>query len=158
MAEQFQPKSVKDVPKDLFIKAYAEHLKANDKLQLPAWVDIVKTSKSKELPPLDPDWYYVRAAAICRKVYERQGLGVGCLRKLFGKSNRSRGARPEHHCKAAGGVIRHILIQLESCGLVEKMDEELGGRKISSAGQRDMDLIACSVQFSFDPTLIALTL
>lgn len=30
-------------------------------LQLPAWVDIVKTSKSKELPPLDPDWYYIRA-------------------------------------------------------------------------------------------------
>lgn len=30
-------------------------------LQLPAWVDIVKTAKSKELPPLDPDWYYVRA-------------------------------------------------------------------------------------------------
>lgn len=25
-------------------------------------------------------------------------------------------------------------------------------------GQRDMDLIACSVQFAFDPTLIALTL
>lgn len=66
-------------------------------------------------------------------MYERQGLGVGCLRKLFGKSNRSRGARPEHHCKAAGGVIRHILIQLESCGLVEKMDEDQGGRKISSA-------------------------
>lgn len=73
------------------------------------------------------------AAAICRKMYERQGLGVGCLRKLFGKSNKSRGARPEHHCKAAGGVIRHILIQLESCGLVEKMDEDQGGRKISSA-------------------------
>jgi small subunit ribosomal protein S19e len=30
-------------------------------LQLPAWVDIVKTSKAKELPPYDPDWYYVRA-------------------------------------------------------------------------------------------------
>lgn len=25
-------------------------------------------------------------------------------------------------------------------------------------GQRDMDLIACSVEFAFDPTLIALTL
>lgn len=35
MAEQFQPKSVKDVPKDLFIKAYAEHLKANDKVRVP---------------------------------------------------------------------------------------------------------------------------
>ncbi len=32
MAEQFQPTSVKDVPKDKFISAYAEHLKANDKV------------------------------------------------------------------------------------------------------------------------------
>ena len=30
-------------------------------LQLPAWVDIVKTATYKELPPMDPDWYYVRA-------------------------------------------------------------------------------------------------
>jgi small subunit ribosomal protein S19e len=60
-------------------------------------------------------------------------MGVGLLRKLFGKSNRSRGARPEHCCKAAGGLIRHILIQLESCGLVEKMEDDLGGRKLSSA-------------------------
>lgn len=32
MAENFQPKSVKDVPKDQFIAAYASHLKANDKV------------------------------------------------------------------------------------------------------------------------------
>jgi ribosomal protein S19E (S16A) len=57
---------------------------------------------------------------------------VGLMRKLFGKSYRSKGAVPEHHCKASGGLIRHILIQLESCGLVEKMDEA-GSRKISSA-------------------------
>ena len=54
------------------------------------------------------------------------------MRKLFGKANKAKGAVPEHHCKASGGLIRHILIQLEACGLVEKMDES-GGRKISSA-------------------------
>lgn len=30
-------------------------------IQLPAWVDIVKTGAFKELAPYDPDWYYVRA-------------------------------------------------------------------------------------------------
>ena len=30
-------------------------------IQLPAWVDIVKTGSFKELSPYDPDWYYVRA-------------------------------------------------------------------------------------------------
>lgn len=30
-------------------------------IQLPSWVDLVKTAKFKELAPYDPDWYYVRA-------------------------------------------------------------------------------------------------
>lgn len=30
-------------------------------IQLPNWVDIVKTGRYKELAPYDPDWYYVRA-------------------------------------------------------------------------------------------------
>ena len=35
MAENsFSPKSVKDVPKDKFIAAYAAHLKANDKVRV----------------------------------------------------------------------------------------------------------------------------
>ena len=30
-------------------------------IQLPNWVDIVKTAPFKEMAPYDPDWYYVRA-------------------------------------------------------------------------------------------------
>ena len=30
-------------------------------MQLPNWVDLVKTATFKELAPYDPDWYYVRA-------------------------------------------------------------------------------------------------
>jgi hypothetical protein len=30
-------------------------------MELPEWVDIVKTARFKELPPYDPDWYYIRA-------------------------------------------------------------------------------------------------
>lgn len=33
MTDTFSPKSVKDVPKDKFITAYAAHLKANDKVR-----------------------------------------------------------------------------------------------------------------------------
>jgi hypothetical protein len=32
-------------------------------IQLPQYVDYVKTGAFKELSPLDPDWYYVRAGA-----------------------------------------------------------------------------------------------
>jgi len=31
------------------------------KMKIPDWVDLVKTSKAKELAPYDPDWYYIRA-------------------------------------------------------------------------------------------------
>lgn len=31
------------------------------KMELPHWVDIVKTGTLKELAPYDPDWYYIRA-------------------------------------------------------------------------------------------------
>ena len=30
-------------------------------IQLPSWVDLVKTGALKELAPYDPDWYYIRA-------------------------------------------------------------------------------------------------
>ena len=46
---------------DAFITAYASHLKRSGKLEVPNWVDLVKTGSFKEQAPYDPDWYYVRA-------------------------------------------------------------------------------------------------
>lgn len=46
---------------EAFIAAYSSHLKRSGKLEVPTWVDIVKTGAYKELAPYDPDWYYVRA-------------------------------------------------------------------------------------------------
>nr|QKY15259.1 40S ribosomal protein S19 (RPS19) [Polytomella parva]CBU30416.1 40S ribosomal protein S19 [Polytomella sp. Pringsheim 198.80] len=138
MAE-YKPKSVKDVSAEAFIKAYAAHLKNNDKIQLPSWVDVVKTGKHKELSPYNPDWYYVRAASVARKLYFRQGMGVGLFRTVYGGNYKRRGVIPEKHSKAAGGLVRHILHQLEEVGLVEKADK---GRRVTDNGQRDMDQIA----------------
>lgn len=61
MAETIGCITVRDVPADKFIAAYAEVLKNNDKFVVPKWCDIVKTGVSKELAPYDPDWYFVRA-------------------------------------------------------------------------------------------------
>ncbi|KAA6429299.1 MAG: 40S ribosomal S19 [Trebouxia sp. A1-2] len=144
-------KGVRDVPAEAFIKAYAAHLKSNDNIKLPQWVDIVKTGAFKELAPYDPDWYYIRAASLARKVYLRQGVGVGAFRKQYGGRNKRKGAVPEHFAKASGGLIRHILIQLETEGLVEKYEGKKGGRKITSTGQRDLDLIAGRIQADEEP-------
>lgn len=109
-------------------------------------MDYAKTGCFKELNPLDPDWYYVRAAAVARRVYLRQGLGVGAMRRMFGsRSNKKGKVTPEHHARAAGGVIRHALHALESLGLVEKIAGGKG-RRITSEGQRQMDLVAARVE------------
>lgn len=83
-----------------------------------------QTAPLQTPPPPSP-------AAIARQIYVRQGLGVGQLRIKFGGRNKTRGVRPEHFKKASGGLIRHIMKQLETCGFMEKHD---GGRLLRSWG------------------------
>ena len=136
--------NVRDVPARAFIRALAEHLK-QDKIQAPEYVDLIKTGTFKELNPSDPDWYYTRAASLARKVYLQPGKGVGYFKKKYGGSVR-RGHAPEHHRDAAGGVIRHILLNLEGADMVCKKDaEDKKGRFITPRGQAVLDLIAKQV-------------
>ncbi|KAJ8620030.1 hypothetical protein MRB53_028559 [Persea americana] len=124
-------RAVKDVSPHLFVKAYSAHLKRSGKIELPYWTDIVKTGTFKELAPYDPDWYYVRAASIARKIYLRQGIGVGGFQKIYGGRKRN-GSRPPHFCKSSGSVARHILQQLQKMNIID-IDPK-GGRRITSSG------------------------
>ena len=72
----------------------------------------------------------------------KKDLGVGAMRRLYGGRNKRKGTVPEHFAKASGGLIRHILKQLEELQLVEKSTTTKGGRRITAQGQRDLDLIA----------------
>jgi len=136
--------TVKDVAADAFVKAYAQHLKRQGKLEIPKWVDYVKTSPAKELAPVDPDWFYIRCASIARKVYLRPNTGVGALTKVYG-SNNSRGTRPEHFRKASAGILRYMVQQLEAIKVLEKTAGGKG-RRISKIGQQDLDRIAGQVR------------
>ncbi|KAL8304507.1 hypothetical protein RB597_004336 [Gaeumannomyces tritici] len=135
--------SVRDVDAHKFIKAYAAFLKRQGKLPIPGWVDTVKTGPAKEMPPQDIDWFYVRAASVARHVYCRKTVGVGRLRKVHGTA-KNRGSRPSHHVDASGSVDRKVMQSLEKIGILEQ-DEEKGGRRITQAGQRDLDRIAMTV-------------
>ncbi|GAA0158509.1 ribosomal protein [Lithospermum erythrorhizon] len=134
--------TVKDVSPHDFVKAYANHIKRSGKIELPHWTDIVKTGKHKELAPYDPDWYYIRAASMARKIYLRGGLGVGAFRRIYGGSQRN-GSRPPHFCMSSGAVARHILQQLQKMHIVDV--DPSGGRIITSSGQRDLDQVAGTV-------------
>eukprot|EP01052_Picozoa_sp_SAG31_P027861 SAG31_NODE_2642_length_5323_cov_3.407351_5_plen_180_part_00 len=167
--------TVKDVSSHEFVQLYAQHLKKTGKMDVPKWVDLAKTGPFKELAPYDEDYYFIRAASIARKIYLRQGTGVGALRKVYG-GRKNRGTKKEHFQKASGGLLRSILINLESMGLVEKHPDgcaeitalnplhrpsfaaclsrlqELtrgfltcSGRRITRKGQKDFDLIATSI-------------
>jgi small subunit ribosomal protein S19e len=134
--------TVKDVSAQSFIRAYAAHLKRSGKLSVPKWVDLAKNGTYKELPPSDPDWFYVHAAAVARHVYLRGGVGVGALRKRYG-GRVNRGTRPSHHAISSGNVERKALQALEKIKVLEQHPE--GGRRITSDGQRDLDRIAAQV-------------
>lgn len=77
------------------------------KLDVPVWVDIVKTGTGKELAPYDADWYYIRSAAVARHIYLRKHVGVGALQKLHGGAA-NRGNRPSHHTDASGSIERKV--------------------------------------------------
>jgi len=136
--------SVKDVPAQEFVTTYAQHLKRSGKIQVPKWVDLVKTGHFKELAPYNPDWYYIRAASMARKIYVRRGgVGVGAFRKMYGGRQR-KGVRPSHFALSSGSVARSILHELEKIKVIEK--DPKGGRRITPQGQRDLDRIAGQIQ------------
>ena len=54
------------------------------KLKIPEWSDLVKTGTHKELAPIDPDWYYIRCAAVLRRVYMRGNIGIKGIAKKYG--------------------------------------------------------------------------
>lgn len=135
--------TVKDVCPHEFVKALSVWLKKSAKIKLPDYVDYVKTGRFKELAPYDKDWYYIRAASVVRHIYLRPGVGVGALKKVYGGRKR-RGTVPATYMKASGAIHRNILQQLEKMQLIQA-DQENGGRRITSKGQKDLDQIAGQV-------------
>ena len=105
-------------------------------MKVPEFVEIIKTSKAKEIGPVNPDWYYVRAAAVARHIYLRPNTGVGALRRVYGGA-KNNGTRPSHFVKGSASVARKVLQSLEGMKLVETSTD--GGRKLTSTGRRDMD-------------------
>ncbi len=137
--------SVKEVSADKFINMLAEYLKAEiDILKPPEWAYWVKTGVSRENIPDNPDWWYVRAASIMRKLYLKEPLGVDDLRLMYG-GRKNRGVRPEHFYKGSGAIIRKILQQLEAAELVSTTKK---GRMLTSKGRSLMDKLAYQIKKS----------
>ncbi len=132
--------SVKDVDSRELIITAAEELKKIDGITPPLWAPYVKTGAHKERVPDNPDWWYVRAAALLRRVAITT-VGVSRLRKAYG-GRKNRGYKPEKKVAASGNIIRKILQQLEAAKFVKKGKK---GRQITAAGQKFLDKAAKEV-------------
>lgn len=124
-----------DVPAESLISAVSKELKENDKINEPSWAQFVKTGVHKERRPENPDWWYIRTAALFRRVYVDGPVGLSRLQTKYG-GKKDRGTNPEKFRKGSGSIIRTALQQLEEAGYVQKTEE---GRCVTPAGQSYLD-------------------
>jgi small subunit ribosomal protein S19e len=136
---------MKQVPTQKLIQKLSEKLKKNENIKPPDWSRFVKTGVSSEKPPLQEDWWFMRSAAILRRIYIKGPIGTQRLRTAFGGRKR-RGHKPAHHAKAGGKIIRTILQQLEKAGYIKNVEKPRKGRTITPKGQRLLDKTAKEIE------------
>lgn len=129
--------SVSDVDAQELIERVARELEKMGEMKPPDWSRFAKTGVHKERPPVQDNWWWLRAASLLRRIYLEKS-GVSRLRTAYGGRKR-RGHKPEHKYKASGAVIRKVLQQLEAAGFVKK--EEKRGRTITPKGQSFLNKI-----------------
>ncbi len=115
-------------------KLLAEALKKHPEFKKPDWVDFVKTSTHKQRPVSEEDFWFKRTASILRQIYINNVVGVERLRTRYG-GRKDRGAKPPEFRKSGGKIIRVILQQAESAGLLEKGKGKKPGRKLTDKGR-----------------------
>lgn len=131
-------------PQELLEKLAAE-LKASNKLKQPMWTAYAKLGAYAERPPQREDWWYLRAAAVLRRVALLGPIGTAKLRTKYGGLRR-RGHKPAQFRKGSGSVIRKVLQQLQTAGYLSYKKEGVHkGRVATKEGIALLDKIAKQV-------------
>ena len=134
--------TVFDIPADALIAKVADELKNESAIKAPEWAEFAKTGIHKEMPPENPDWWYVRSAAVLRRIYVDGPIGVERMRSVYG-GVQDRGSRPSHFRKGSGSIARKVMQQPEAAGYLE---EVVSGRSVSAKGRKFLDNIAYSLK------------
>ncbi len=127
---------------DLVIKA-ADALKQHKEITPPVWAGYVKTGMSRERPPVEKDWWYLRSASVLRRIRVLGPIGTSKLRRFYG-GRKNRGYAPERFYKGSGNIIRKILQQLDKAGLSKQVDVQ--GHKGRIATAKGMSLLDKAAQ------------
>jgi len=145
--------TVYDVPPQKLIELTASRLREFPEITEPAWASDVKTGTHVETQPVQEDWWFVRSAAVLRKVYLQGPIGTERLSAEFGGA-RDRRVKPYKAVKGSRSIVRNSLKQLEAAGLVAA--DKNRGRIVTPKGQSLLDNIARDVMkelASADPEL-----
>ncbi len=130
-----------DVEANDLIEFAKEELKKSGALAQPEWALFAKSGVSRERPPEQEDFWFIRGAALLRKLYVKGPTGISRLQTEYG-GRQNRGSKPEHHRAGGGKIIRVLLQQLEKAGYVVRSKK---GRVITPAGVKFLDSIAFKV-------------
>lgn len=126
--------SIRAINPEKYNKSLAEALKKFEEFKKPEWIDFVKSGSNRQRPIDDPDFWYKRTASVLRQIYIRDIVGVQSLRTRYG-GRKDRGMKPPKFRKASGNILRKILQQAESAGLIEKVKGKKSGRKLTLKGK-----------------------
>lgn len=137
--------SIYDVNPNELNEKVAEELKKIPEIKPPQWAKYVKTGVHKQRPPIEPDWWFMRTAAILRSISRLGPVGVSKLRTKYG-GKKDRGHKPEHFYKGSGSIIRKSCQQLEAAGLIKQTQVGVHkGRVVTPKGQSLLDRIATQI-------------
>lgn len=110
-----------------------DEIKKIKEVEAPAWAPFVKTGAHKERPPVQEDWWFIRVAAVLKKVQGQGPIGANRLSKQYG-GRKNRGHRPEKKYDGSRNIIRKSLQQLEKAGLIKQVSSPKSGKVLTKEG------------------------
>ncbi|MDE1823894.1 MAG: 30S ribosomal protein S19e [Candidatus Micrarchaeota archaeon] len=130
--------NILEVDTQKLVESAAQKLKQSGGMDKPKYVDFVKSGASRERPPSDPDFWYMRCASVLRQVYLEGPIGVSKLRTRYG-SRVNHTVHRHHHFRSGGSLIKDAFDALEKKGYVKKGKK---GRIITPVGRSFLDKVA----------------
>jgi small subunit ribosomal protein S19e len=125
-----------DVPAKDLIDLVAKKLQSDKSVEPPEGNSYARTGVTRENPPENKNWWYIRCASILRKIYIKNCIGTERLRAEYG-GKMNRGSKPHKARSGSGAFVRKALQQLENAGYVSKIKGK--GRILTSKGRSFLD-------------------
>src|SRR5438093_13066296 len=94
-----------DVPSLPLLQRVAENLRSEGKVSEPDWAPFARTGVHTEKAPVQKDWWFLRTAAVLRKVYVLGPIGTSRLAAEFGGA-RDGGSAPYHPRKGSRNIVQ----------------------------------------------------